>query len=166
MEEQLDFFEQNDVKVCAKLTKILVWMTLVFPILFLATLVGVFQIPYDDLAVLSAIGCVCTIGPAVARKAGVPVRIMKYVSILAIALIIMLLGGNWTVGIYMTYGLAMLFSCMFFDKKFTTQIAIISYFFLVASLFLRSRDIPQIEYETNMEWFITRTVGLRWSRSL
>lgn len=159
MEEQLDFFEQNDVKVCAKLTKILIWMTLVFPILFLATLVGVFQIPYDDLAVLSAIGCVCTIGPAVARKAGVPVRIMKYVSILAIALIVMLLGGNWTVGIYMTYGLAMLFSCMFFDKKFTTQIAIISYFFLVASLFLRSRNIPQIEYETNMEWFVTRTVG-------
>lgn len=159
MEEQLDFFEQNDVRVCEKLTKILIWMTLVFPILFLATLVGVFQIPYGDLALLSTIGCVCTIGPTIARKAGVPARIMKYVSVLAIALIVMLLGGNWTVGIYMTYGLAMLFSCMFFDKKFTTQIAIISYFFLVASLFLRSREIPQIEYETNMEWFLTRTVG-------
>ncbi|MCH5273993.1 MAG: hypothetical protein J1E35_09995 [Lachnospiraceae bacterium] len=159
MEEQLNFFEQNDAKMCEKLIKILIWMTLVFPILFLATAVGVFQIPYDDLAILSLIGCVCTIGPTVAKKAGVSVRIMKYVSVLAIALIVMLLGGNWTIGIYMTYGLAMLFSCMFFDKKFTTQIAFISYFFLVASLFLRSREIPQIEYETNMEWFITRTVG-------
>lgn len=159
MDGQLDFFEQNDASVCEKLTKILLWMTLVFPVLFLATFVGVFQIPYDDLTILSAIGCVCTIGPTVAQKAGVPVRIMKYVSILAINLIIMLLGGNWTIGIYMTYGLALLFSCMFFDKKFTKQIAIISYFFLVVSLFLRSREIPQIEYETNMEWFLTRTVG-------
>lgn len=159
MEAQMDFFEQNDARVCEKLTKILLWMTMVFPVLFLATFVGVFQIPYDDLAILSVIGCVCTVGPTVAQKAGVSVRVMKYVSILAINLIIMLLGGNWTIGIYMTYGLALLFSCMFFDKKFTKQIAIISYFFLVVSLFLRSREIPQIEYETNMEWFLTRTVG-------
>lgn len=159
MGEQMDFFEQNDIIVCERLTKILIWMTLVFPALFLATAVGVFQIPYNVLAVLSVIGCICTIGPTVAKKAGVPVRVMKYVSILAIGFLIMLLGGNWTIGIYMTYGLAMLFSCMYFDKKFTTQISVISYFFLVISLFLRSREIPQIEYETNMEWFITRTVG-------
>lgn len=159
MEEQMNFFEQNDMEVCARLTKILIWLTLVFPALFLATTIGVFQIPYDDLTILSIIGCICTIGPTVAKKAGVPVRIMKYVSILAISFLIMLLGGNWTIGIYMTYGLAMLFSCMFFDKKFTTQISVVSYFFLVISLFLRSRGIPQIEYETNMEWFITRTVG-------
>ena len=159
MGEQMDFFEQNDAVVCERLTKILRWMTLVFPALFLATAAGVFQIPYNVLAVLSVIGCICTIGPTVARKAGVPVRIMKYVSILAIGFLVMLLGGNWTIGIYMTYGLAMLFSCMFFDKKFTTQISVISYFFLVISLFLRSREIPQIEYETNMEWFITRTAG-------
>lgn len=80
MEVQLDFFEQNDASVCYKLTKILAWMTLVFPVLFLATAVGVFQIPYGDLAILSAIGCVCTIGPSIAKKAGMPVKIMKYVS--------------------------------------------------------------------------------------
>ena len=159
METQLDFFEQNDASVCAKLVKILAWMTLVFPVLFVTTFLGVFQIPYDDLTVLSVIGCVCTLGPSVAQKAGVPVRAMKYVCVLSLNLIVMLLGGNWTIGIYMTYGLAMLFSCMFFDKKFTAKIAVISYFFLVGSLFLRSREIPQIEYETNMEWFITRCVG-------
>ena len=57
METQLDFFEQNDAKVCKKLTKVLRWMTLVFPVLFLATAAGIFQIQYDDLALLSALGC-------------------------------------------------------------------------------------------------------------
>ncbi len=159
MEKQLDFFEQNDVKVCKRLTKVLRWMTLVFPVLFLATAAGVFQIKYDDLALLSIPGCACTLGPGVLQKFGVPVRVMKYVSVLSVGLVVMLLGGNSAIGIYMTYGLAMLFSCMFFDKKFTKQISLISYFFLLISLFLRSRNVQQIEYPTNMEWFLTRSVG-------
>ncbi len=159
MGTQLDFFEQNDAKVCKQLTKVLRWMTLVFPVLFLATAAGIFQIQYDDLALLSALGCVCTLGPGILQKAGVSVRVMKYVSILSVGLVVMLLGGNSAVGIYMTYGLAMLFSCMFFDTKFTKQISIISYFFLLISLFLRSQNVQQIEYPTNMEWFLTRSAG-------
>lgn len=60
MEKQTDFFEQNNQKVCRQLAKVLLWMTLVFPVLFLATALGVFQIKYDDLAILSVIGCFCT----------------------------------------------------------------------------------------------------------
>lgn len=159
LEEQMDFFEQNNLKVCKRLAKVLLWMTLVFPVLFLATAAGAFQIKYTDLAVLSAIGCVCTIGPTILQKIGIPVEVMKYVSVLAVGFIVMLLGGNSAIGIYMTYGLAMLFSCMFYDRKFTLRIAIISYFFLIASLYLRSLNVRQIEYPTNMEWFITRSMG-------
>ncbi len=159
MEGQMDFFELNDRKVCKRLSKVLFWMTLVFPVLFLATALGVFQIQYGDLAVLSAIGCVCTIGPSVLQRLGTPARMMKYISVLAVGFVVMLLGGNSAIGIYMTYGLAMLFSCMFFDKKFTLRIAIISYFFLIASLYLRSLNVKQIEYPTNLEWFFTRSVG-------
>lgn len=159
MEEQMNFFEQNDRKVCKRLAKVLLWMTLVFPILFLATALGVFQIQYDDLALLSIPGCICTLGPSALQKIGVPVKAMKYISVLAVGFVVMLLGGNSAIGIYMTYGLAMLFSCMFFDKKFTLRIAVVSYFFLIASLYLRSLNVKQIEYPTNMEWFLTRSVG-------
>lgn len=155
----MDFFEENTQKVCKRLAKVLLWMTLVFPVLFLATAAGVFQIRYGDLAVLSAIGCVCTIGPTFLQKMGTPASVMKYVSVLAVGFIVMLLGGNSAVGIYMTYGLAMLFSCMFYDRKFTLRIAVVSYFFLIVSLFLRSQNVQQIEYATNMEWFFTRSVG-------
>lgn len=159
MDGQMDFFEQNDQKVCKRLAKVLLWMTLVFPVLFLATAAGAFQIRYPDLAVLSAIGCVCTVGPTFLQRTGVPVRVMRYVSVLAVGFIVMLLGGNSAIGIYMTYGLAMLFSCMFFDKKFTLRIAAVSYVFLLISLFLRAQNVQQIEYPTNMEWFLTRSMG-------
>ncbi len=155
----MDFFQRNEEEVCDRLVKVLRWMTLVFPVLFLATAVGVFQIKFKDLAILTPIGCICTLGPGIARKAGLSTKIMKYVSVLSVGAIVMLLGGNSAIGIYMTYGLAMLFSCMFFDKKFTKQISVISYFLLVISLYLRSRNVLQIEYPTNMEWFLTRTAG-------
>lgn len=58
MAEEQDFFEQNDRNVCKHLAKVLLWMTLVFPVLFLATAAGVFQIRYPDLEVLSLIDCV------------------------------------------------------------------------------------------------------------
>ncbi len=157
MEKQTDFFEQNNQKVCRQLAKVLLWMTLVFPVLFLATALGVFQIKYDDLAILSVIGCFCTFGPTILQKTGISVGPMRYISVLAVGFIIMLLGGNSAIGIYMTYGLAMLFSCMFFDKKFTFRIAVISYFFLL--IYLRSQNVQQIEYPTNTEWFLTRSAG-------
>lgn len=159
MEVQMIFFEQNDKQVCARLSKILLWITLVFPALFILSAVGVFQIKYKDLALLSIPGCICTIGPTILQKIGISVGKMKYISVLAVGFVVMLLGGNSAIGIYMTYGLAMLFSCMFFDKKFTLRIAVISYFFLILSLYLRSLNVMQIEYPTNMEWFVTRSVG-------
>lgn len=159
MEEQMDFFEQNDKKVCMRLSKILLWMTLVFPALFILSALGVFQIKFNDLAILSIPGCICTIGPTILQRMGVSVNKMKYISVLAVGFVVMLLGGNSAIGIYMTYGLAMLFSCMFFNKGFTLRIAVISYFFLIISLYLRSLNVPQIEYPTNMEWFLTRSVG-------
>ncbi len=159
MEQTDNFFERNDAAASKKLAKILLFMTLIFPVLFICTAVGAFQIEFSDLWVISGIGCVCTIGPTILRKLGVPVKVMKYVSVIAVGIVVMIMGGNPGIGIYMTYGLAMLFSCMFFDKKFTLKIAVITYFMLVASLYLRSRTVAQIEYETNMEWFITRTMG-------
>lgn len=140
MEKQPDFFELNDAKVNKRMTKVLMWMTLVFPVLFALTAAGVFWIKYDDLTKLSIIGCFCTVGPFVLQKLGVPVKIMKYVGVLAVGLIIMLLGMNSAIGIYITFGLAQLFSCMYFDKKFTIKISIITYVLLFISIYFRVID--------------------------
>ena len=53
------------------------------------------------------------------------------------------MASDYTIGIYMTYALAMVFSILYYDKKFTLRIAIISYVLLVISLYFRSLGIPQ-----------------------
>lgn len=140
MKENMDFFEQNDEKVNRRMTKILLWMTLVFPVLFGLTAAKIFWIDYGDLVRLTVIGSCCTIGPFVLYKKGAPVRIMKYVSVLAVGFIIMLLGMNSAVGIYITFGMAQLFSCMYFDKKFTIRISVITYILLFVSIYFRVID--------------------------
>lgn len=138
--KNLDFFELNDAKVNRRMTKVLLWMTLAFPALFVLTAAGIFWIDYGDLTRLTIIGSFCTIGPFVMQKLGVPVKVMKYVGVLAVGFIIMLLGMNSAVGIYITLGMAQLFSCMYFDKKFTIQISVITYVFLFITIYYRVID--------------------------
>lgn len=159
MNEYAAFFEENDRITCTKLAKILTWMTLIFPILILLSLLKVFNIPVKTLLILTPIGCIATFGPTVALKLGMPIKFMKYMSIIAIGFVVMILGGQWTIGIYMTYALAMAFSCLFFDPVFTLRISVISFILLTISMYMRSIEIPQIESATNMEWFISKTVG-------
>lgn len=140
MAKQPDFFEQNDAKVNKRMTKVLLWMTLVFPALFGLTAAGIFWIDYGDLTRLTCIGVFCTIGPFVLQKLGVPVKVMKYVGVLAVGFIVMLLGMNSAIGIYMTYSIALLFSCMYYNKKFTITIAAITYVMLAISIWFRVND--------------------------
>ena len=59
----------------------------------------------------------------------------------------------------MTYALPIVFSIFYYDKKLTLQTSIFSYLFLVLSLFLRSKGVQQVEFDTNFTWFVSRSVG-------
>ncbi|MCR5823967.1 MAG: hypothetical protein K6G60_05990 [Lachnospiraceae bacterium] len=159
MTEYMAFFAENDKKMSEKMAKILVWMTLVFPALFGLSALGVFNIPLKTIAIITPFACICTFGPTIALKFGTPIPVMKYMSIIAIGIVVGMLGSQWTIGIYMTYGLAMAFSCLYFDPKFTLRISVISFVLLVISMYIRSIDIPQLENETNLQWFISKTAG-------
>lgn len=140
-EKNMDFFLLNDAKVNKRLSKVLLWMTIVFPLLFALTALGVFWIKYKDLIRLSIIGIICTAGPSALQKWGnVPVKAIKYLNVLAIGFTVMLLGMNSAIGIYISYALALLLSCMYFNKKFTIRISIITYVMLFISIWFRVID--------------------------
>lgn len=157
-EKNMDFFTQNDAKVNKRLTKVLLWMTLVFPALFIFTAAGIFNIQYPDLIRLSIIGVVCTVGPFVLQKLGVPVKAMKYISVLSVGFIVMLLGTNSAIGIYMTRVLALLFSCMYFNKVFTIKVSVITYIMLFISIWFRVPDSVKTGNWPNMT-FVPHMVG-------
>ena len=153
------FFYENDVMVTRTAVKAVRWLILVFPLLIILSLIGIFQSKISDLLLITGAAVIVTMGPTVAYKLNAPIGAMKYVTTLALGTLVALMATNATVGIYMTYALAMVFSIFYYDKKFTARIAVISYFLLVGSLYLRSLNVQQIEFGTNLEWFISRSLG-------
>lgn len=157
MEEK--FFYENDVRVTKMAVKVLRWLIIVFPLLILLSAVGIFQSKISSLIPLTLIAVVVTMGPTVAYRFHTPVGVMKYVSTLALGALVALMASDPTIGIYMTYALAMVFSIFYYDKKFTRRIAVISFGLLVISLYFRSLNVQQIEFQTNFQWFVSRTLG-------
>lgn len=151
--EQNGFFINNDIRVNRIVCKILLWMTLMFPALFLLTFLGVFAIGWNELIIISPIGCICTILPTVLQKLNVPSRTQKYCSVIALSVVIAIMGSNARLGIYMTYVLALAISCLYFDTKFTRHIAILGYICLVIAVFFRSRNVVLSAGDTPLNWF-------------
>lgn len=153
------FFYENDVRVTESAVKILRWLIVVFPLLIILSVVGIFQSEIKKLIILTAIALVVTMGPSFVYKMKVRIEVMKYVTTIALVSLVALMATDYTIGIYMTYALAMVFSIFYYDKKFTLRIAVISYVLLVISLYFRSLSVPQIEFGSNFVWFVSRSLG-------
>ncbi len=156
--ESKDFFSKNDAEVSAIICKVLLWMTLIFPFFFILSATHVFRITIPALLKLMPFGLICTISPMILFKCKVPVKFLKNYSIIAVAVFIAIMASNSHVGIYMTYALALAFSCLYFDKKFTVRAAVIGYVCLVAAVFFRSGN-ADLGDRTRMSWFIAFTLG-------
>lgn len=153
------FFYENEVSVTKSMVKILRWLILAFPAVMFFSVIGLFQSKLSDLAIMTVIGAVVTIGPTIAYKLHVPISILKYIVAIALCALLAIMASNSAVGIYMTYGLPMIFSVFYYDKKFTIKTAIFTYIFLVISLYFRSQNVKQVEFESNFTWFLSRSAG-------
>lgn len=157
--QDMQFFTENERKVTENLVRILRWLILAFPAIMIFSAIGLFQAKISDVVVMMGVGLIVTMGPTVAYKAGVPVRILKYIVIIALSGLLAIMASNAAIGIYMTYALPMVFSIFYYDKKLTLETSVISFVFLVISLFFRSHGVVLEEGETSTVWFVAHSVG-------
>lgn len=153
------FFHENDKRVNNMVCRILLWLILIFPALFLLSFLGVFRLSVGELCVLTPIGCVCIIIPTILKKLGVKTVVLKYCSVLALSFIVGIMGSNANVGIYMTYTLALAISCLYFDVRFTKHIAVIGYVCMVVAVFFRAHSVTLSEGDTVFSWFRGYVMG-------
>ena len=156
---ELQFFRENDKRINNMVCRILLWLTLVFPVLFLLSFIGVFQLTIKELCVLTPIGCICTTVPTILKKMGVSTVVLKYCSVMMLSLVIAIMGTNAHVGIYITYILALAISCLYFDVQFTRRIAVIGYICMVVAVFFRAHSVILVEGDTVFSWFRGYTMG-------
>ena len=153
------FFYENDKRINNMVCKILLWLILIFPTLFLLSFLGVFRLSIKELCILTPIGCVCIITPTILKKLNVKTSVLKYCSVLSLALIVAIMGTNSNVGIYITYILALAISCLYFDVRFTRHIAIIGYVCMVVAVYFRAHSVTLSPGDTVFSWFRGYTMG-------
>lgn len=153
-----DFFKKNEAEVSRLMCRVLLGMTLIFPVFFLFSIMGIFKITVSELLAITPFGVICTVSPIVLYKLKVPAGFIKYYSVFAIAAVITLMASNAHVGIYMTYLLALALSCLYFDKKFTMLTAVVGFLCLVAAVWFRS-GTAELGDRTRVSWFVAYTLG-------
>ena len=153
------FFYENDRKVNTKVCRILMWLSLVFPALFLLSYLNIFRLSIKELCLITPFGLLCTLMPTALKHFNISVAALKYISIISLSLVIALMGSNSNIGIYITYILALAISCMYFDAKFTRNMAILGYLCLVVAVFFRSHNVTLSEGDTAMNWFRGYVMG-------
>ncbi|MFQ9193049.1 MAG: methyl-accepting chemotaxis protein [Candidatus Gastranaerophilaceae bacterium] len=153
------FFYENDRKVNTKVCRILMWLSLVFPALFLLSYLNIFHLSIKELCLITPFGLLCTLMPTALKHFNISVQALKYISIISLSLVIALMGSNSNIGIYITYILALAISCMYFDAKFTRNMAILGYLCLVVAVFFRSHNVTLSEGDTAMNWFRGYVMG-------
>lgn len=153
------FFEENDIRVNRMVCRILLWLTIIFPVLMLLSVLGVFKLSVTEILVAAFFGCICTITPTILSKCNVPPAVLKYCSLGALCILIAIMGSNSNIGIYMTYVLALALSCLYFDTRYTKTIAGIGFLCMVVAVFIRSRNVVLHPGDTPNSWFLGYVMG-------
>lgn len=153
-----DFFERNDQIVSKRMCKIMLWMSIVFPVLLVCSLAGIFRITIKEWIFITILGLFCTVSPTIFLKCGRSTRFIKNYTMITMALIIAIMATNFHIGIYLTYTLVVALSCMYFDKEHTKRAAVIGLICMVVAMFIRSGN-AELHGDTRLHWFQAYTTG-------
>lgn len=145
-------FEKNEEQVNRIVCKGMAYAFWVFPVMLLLNAAGLFRFSESVVVMLAIIGTFCTLSPIVLSKFLDNQNFIKYYALICIIVLVSVLGTEYYVGIYITFIVAPIASCLYFDKKFTVKILSISYVGYLISYYFRCTQTRDILYPTETVW--------------
>lgn len=102
-----------------------------------------------------------TLSPLLLYYLKVPDEFLKYYMTIAISILIGTLGCFNDVGIYITFILAPIASCLYFDPKFTAITTCISYLVMVGAVYINCAGKMEVQYRnwSHMQTFRAYVIG-------
>lgn len=94
---------------------------------------------------IGCVGPVVTISPLIFLKLKVNDTFLKYYILSAIVLFVGVLGTSNGIGIYISFVLAPIVSCLYFDTKLIKKMSIISYFGMMLSVYINTAGRYEVE---------------------
>jgi len=138
--------KENTNKVNGIISTSLGWCFLAIVALMISKWLGFFHFRGKILAIILISGTSTTLVPALMYKLKINDSFLKYYMLMALSLFIGLMGSNNGVGIYITYVLVPIASCMYFDRKFMLKIGLISYLTMTLGVYYNSAGKMEVTY--------------------
>lgn len=155
------FFDKNQRKMNKVVCKAIAYAFLAFPVMIILNAMGIFKFSDNLLVIMILVGAFCTLSPLIISKFVKNQVFLRYYSLICVIILISYLGTNYHVGIYITFALAPIISCLYFNKRFTVKIVGLSYLGFLVSYYFRAIEIRDHLYptETVMENYLPLAAG-------
>ena len=115
--------------------------------LILLVIMGIFNFSPRILRIIIIAGIPTTLFPKILYKLKVSDGFLKYYMLIMLSIFIGSLGTQTGIGIYITYIVVPLASCLYFSKRFTMYIGIISYFTMFIGVYHNTENKLEVIYK-------------------
>ena len=129
-----EMLKENMKQVNKIIATTLAWCSFVMIALVFTEIVGIFKFPHLVRGTIIIVGAMTTIVPYILLKLKVSDIFLKYYMLVALSILIGTLGTSNSLGIYITYVLVPIVSCLYFDKVFTLRMGIFSYIIILLKM--------------------------------
>lgn len=137
--------ERNTRQVNRIIANIFAVSTVAIFILVMCSYFGVFEFGKRYTWIILIAGLLITISPSILIHI-LPDHVMKYYMLIILSIFIGVLGTNNHIGIYITYALVPIFSCLYFDTKFIIRASVFSYIVMAISVYMNSAGKYEVVY--------------------
>ena len=136
-------------------------ISLVLICLLILSKAGVFDFSGGLTYVICGVGFMTTLSPIVLYKFNVPDKFLQYYMSVVLSIAIGVVGSFNNIGIYITFVLVPVASCLYFDVCYTVFCCIFSYVMMVASVYINSAGKMEVLYLdwSHMETFRAYVIG-------
>ena len=139
-------FKDNTKQVNRVLAQSLLWCSLGLIALLITNYMGLFHFKMNLLMIIIIAGFMACCMPFILFKTGVPDNFLKYYIHISVSILIGLMGMNNSVGIYITFILVPILSCLYFDRRFTLIIGVISYCTMTLAVYVNCAGKMEVVY--------------------
>jgi methyl-accepting chemotaxis protein len=153
--DKKSFILLNDKEVNKLVSSLLLIVCLVvFPLLIVLTITGLFGIDMKQLIIFTIISFVFVLFNFIMARKNINPFFVKYFSILISTMIVGMLATNNDIGIYLTYLFPCILSCLYYDRKLSFTAFVVGLLSLWLSRYFRLQSVNLLsEYIPNLVGF-------------
>lgn len=139
-------FERNTKQINRIVANIMAVCSVVILMMAFLSIMGFFEFGTGYTYFVIIVGLFVSLSPKLFAHV-LPDNFLKYYMLISASVFIGMMGTNEHIGIYITYALVPIMSCLYFEESTVVAASVISYLVMLFSVYIHSASMPEVIYE-------------------